>query len=131
VRLSCCLSSVRLVIVSALMRPVLEVIRMERVDLPFMPDEGEFLEMVLDVVKLLGEREAAQWFNCSVSTVRHWREGFMPDWSGIRSVWFTWCLLLHPHKLSSAFHVLTWGRFADEADEQVQVDGAGWSGWSI
>jgi hypothetical protein len=45
-------------------------------------------------------------------TIYAWQAGRRPTGPNYRLLWTYYCFTFEPHKLSSAFHVLTWGRFA-------------------
>jgi len=61
---------------------------------------------------LLGRHTLCAVLGLPVRTIESWRSGRrVPDGAGIRVIWLTWCLLLHPERLQTVFDVATWGRF--------------------
>jgi hypothetical protein len=75
---------------------------------------------------LVGRSELPALLGFPVVTVRKWESGQrIPDRAGRRAVWLTWCLLLHPDRISTAFDLATWGRFRAERRPDPPED------WSI
>lgn len=38
-----------------------------------------------------------------------WTSGQAPSYAARKAIWLTWCLLLHPECLQTAFDIATWG----------------------
>ena len=97
--------------------------------------EPEFRQQLQDLLDLAGsQRAAAGLLGLPMLTLRHWMEAKPPPIAGRRLVWLTWCLLLHPEKIHTAFDLTTWGRFhvqqLDPPKEPYNPPGGRWD-WSI
>lgn len=49
-------------------------------------------------------------------TIYAWQAGRPPTGPNLRLLWIAHSMTFEPHKLSSMFHVLTWGRFAKKGE---------------
>jgi hypothetical protein len=78
--------------------------------------------MLSSLQHYFGERTACVLLGVPVLTYRRWiSRGGLPS-SGVRVVWLTWCLTLHPERLQSLFDMATWGRFRVERQEAPAGD---------
>jgi hypothetical protein len=71
--------------------------------------------MLHDLQRIVGHDALPELLGLPIQTVRAWTEkGHSPAATGTRAVWLTWCLLLHPDRITTAFDLATWGRFRVE-----------------
>jgi hypothetical protein len=95
------------------------------------PSAGEFRSMCWALVDYFGERPAAALLGVSVLTLRCWLSGKNGGpASAVRAVWLVHSLLLRPGEVSSAFDLVTWGRFK-VVRRPVQRPNSEWSDWSV
>jgi len=86
--------------------------------------------MLAAVERRLGQRGVRAGLGVSKLTRDAWASGHrVPSAAARRAIWFLWCLVFHPERLSSLEDLATWGRLHGR-QRVVQPPGE-WSGWSI
>jgi hypothetical protein len=85
--------------------------------------------MLRDLSAGLGRDGCAVVLGVSGMTVRTWLRGNRFSAASKRLVWFSWCLVFHPERLSSIGELVTWGRFRLTRGPPTRPED--WSGWSI
>ena len=76
------------------------------------PSLGEFRRCLAGLLRVFGERDTASLLGVSVVTLRTWRRcRSIPDAAAVRCVWLIHALTLRPGLVTSAFDLVTWGRF--------------------
>jgi len=82
-----------------------------RLDFGLRPSNAEFDAMLAELGQEFGH-DLATLLGVPVLTLRGWRKGKNgPCAASRKTVWLTWCLLLHPEKVKTIFDLATWGRF--------------------
>jgi len=101
--------------------------------LPFAlaPSRGELLVLLAALVDRFGERSACRLLGVPVQTVRCWAASRRPPpASAARLIWLVHALLLRPGIVTSAFDLVTWGRFRVER-QAVTRPSAEWTDYEI
>ena len=76
----------------------------------------------------LGHRWLCACLGVSALTVNAWRDGSrLPSGGARRAIWFLWCLVFHPERLSSLEDLATWGRLHGRGVVGVEPIPEDWS----
>jgi len=86
--------------------------------------------MVVHLKARFGEKGAAGLLGVPVVTLRGWCAGKRIEAAPARAVWLVHALLLRPGIVTSAFDLVTWGRF-HVVRRAVRRAGSEWSDWCI
>ena len=95
------------------------------------PSREECKRLLLELQERFGEHGACDLLGVPVLTFRQWRStrGGIAS-AGLRVVWLVHALLLRPETVTSAFDLVTWGRFK-VTRRAVRRPAAEWTDWCI
>jgi hypothetical protein len=105
----------------------------EKLAVAYRPPDRQAMAMITHLLALYGVEALAGLLDVERRAIMRWRAGCAPRQGNLRLIWLLHCLTFEPWKLSSAFHVLTWGKFARPGEAvgkaqplpQTWEDGAG------
>jgi hypothetical protein len=105
----------------------------ERLDDAFRPPVKSAKAMITRLLAFYGIETTCGLLDTAQRQIVAWRAGREPRHGNLRLIWLLHSLTFEPWKLASAFHVLTWGRFArpgeavgkTQAIPQTWEDGGG------
>jgi hypothetical protein len=76
--------------------------------------DKEFDQKLADLLQLFGGRRAVSpILGVPALTLEHWRMGKRkPSAAARKLVWLVWTLVFKPYSITTAFDLITWGRYA-------------------